>query len=230
MFSKPGTPDCRDGRLPGMIQILVIEPRTFYRNCISKALQSSGLFEVLVAGQLSDVTGNGFAKSVSVILLCVDATCYPEQLTEDLSLLGTVYPAANIAVMSDDNLNIALTALGGGAKSFIPASTSIDVMGNVLLITKAGGTYAPASAVLAAHDKTASSTSSHQAHAMFTARQLSVIDALRKGKSNKAIAYELNMCESTVKVHVRNILKRLNAKNRTQAVYLARELFSAPQR
>jgi DNA-binding NarL/FixJ family response regulator len=132
--------------------------------------------------------------------------------------------------MSDDNLDIALTALGGGAKSFIPANTSIDVMANVLLLTKAGGTYAPASTVLAAHDKSASSNSGHQAHAMFTTRQLSVIDALRKGKSNKAIAYELNMCESTVKVHVRNILKRLNAKNRTQAVYLARELFSQSPR
>ena len=35
------------------------------------------------------------------------------------------------------------------------------------------------------------------------------------------IAYELNMCESTVKVHVRNIMKKLNAKNRTEVAYLA---------
>ena len=59
---------------------------------------------------------------------------------------------------------------------------------------------------------------------MFTARQTSVIDALRMGKSNKTIAYELNMCESTVKVHVRNIMKRLKAKNRTQVAFLASQL------
>lgn len=53
-----------------------------------------------------------------------------------------------------------------------------------------------------------------------TPRQLAVLKCLREGKANKVIAYELDMCESTVKVHVRNILKRLGATNRTQAVYL----------
>ena len=51
---------------------------------------------------------------------------------------------------------------------------------------------------------------------LVTARELAVIRAIQKGKSNKVIAYELNMCESTVKVHVRNIMKKLKAKNRTE--------------
>jgi DNA-binding NarL/FixJ family response regulator len=51
-----------------------------------------------------------------------------------------------------------------------------------------------------------------------------VIDALRRGKPNKIIANELNMRESTVKVHVRNIMKKLNATNRTQVAYLATRL------
>jgi DNA-binding NarL/FixJ family response regulator len=59
---------------------------------------------------------------------------------------------------------------------------------------------------------------------IFTARQAAVIDALRRGKANKIIAYELNMRESTVKVHVRNIMKKLNAKNRTEVAYRANEL------
>jgi FixJ family two-component response regulator len=45
--------------------------------------------------------------------------------------------------------------------------------------------------------------------------------------ANKLIAYELNMCESTVKVHVRNIMKKLNATNRTQVAYMTRGLFEA---
>ena len=48
-----------------------------------------------------------------------------------------------------------------------------------------------------------------------TAREVAVIRALQQGKSNKVIAYELNMCESTVKVHVRNLMKKMKAKNRT---------------
>jgi len=41
------------------------------------------------------------------------------------------------------------------------------------------------------------------------------------GKSNKIIAYDLNMCESTVKVHVRHIMKKLQAKNRTDVAIKA---------
>ena len=43
--------------------------------------------------------------------------------------------------------------------------------------------------------------------------------------ANKLIAYELDMCESTVKVHIRNIMKKLKATNRTEVAYLTRDLF-----
>ena len=52
----------------------------------------------------------------------------------------------------------------------------------------------------------------------FTPRQSEILNCLRRGLSNKLIAYELQMCESTVKIHVRNIMKKLGATNRTQVV------------
>jgi len=51
-----------------------------------------------------------------------------------------------------------------------------------------------------------------------------VVRALCRGKANKVIAYELNMCESTVKVHVRNIMKKLKAKNRTEVAVMFKSL------
>ena len=47
-----------------------------------------------------------------------------------------------------------------------------------------------------------------------------MVEAIRQRKPNKIIAYELNMCESTVKVHVRAIMKKLKARNRTEVAYL----------
>jgi DNA-binding CsgD family transcriptional regulator len=58
-----------------------------------------------------------------------------------------------------------------------------------------------------------------------TPRELSVIDLLREGKPNKLIARQLDMQENTVKVHVRNILRKLNAANRTHAALVANRLF-----
>jgi DNA-binding NarL/FixJ family response regulator len=54
---------------------------------------------------------------------------------------------------------------------------------------------------------------------LFTSRQAVVAEELRQGKANKIIAYDLSMCENTVKVHVRNIMKKLRAANRTEAAF-----------
>jgi DNA-binding NarL/FixJ family response regulator len=56
----------------------------------------------------------------------------------------------------------------------------------------------------------------------FSPRQQEVLRRLWMGKPNKTIAYELSMCESTVKVHIRNIMKKLHVTNRTQVVVLTR--------
>ncbi len=51
---------------------------------------------------------------------------------------------------------------------------------------------------------------------MLTKRQNAVVNAILQGKANKNIAHELDISESTIKVHVHNIMKKLNAKNRTE--------------
>ena len=43
----------------------------------------------------------------------------------------------------------------------------------------------------------------------FSRRQLEVLEKLKQGKQNKIIAHELNMCESTVKVHIRHLMRKL---------------------
>ena len=55
----------------------------------------------------------------------------------------------------------------------------------------------------------------------FTAREFEVLCKMCRGTPYKCIAYELNMAEGTVKVHVRNIMKKLGARNRTEVVFLS---------
>ncbi|NCC34388.1 MAG: response regulator transcription factor, partial [Chloroflexia bacterium] len=54
-----------------------------------------------------------------------------------------------------------------------------------------------------------------------TARELDVLTLIGRGQSNDAIAVALNISPRTVKVHVQNILGKLNAANRTEAVAIA---------
>jgi two-component system, NarL family, nitrate/nitrite response regulator NarL len=53
--------------------------------------------------------------------------------------------------------------------------------------------------------------------ASLSAREKQILDCLSRGLSNKLIARQLDMAEATVKVHVRTLLRKLKAKNRTQA-------------
>jgi DNA-binding NarL/FixJ family response regulator len=60
--------------------------------------------------------------------------------------------------------------------------------------------------------------------AIFTARELEVLEALQKGWSNKWIAHSLHISENTIKVHIQRIMRKLNATNRTEAVIRHRQL------
>ena len=55
-------------------------------------------------------------------------------------------------------------------------------------------------------------------------REYEVLQAVSKGLSNKEIAEKLFLSESTIKTHVSNLLLKLNAKRRTQAIQIAKNL------
>ena len=54
-----------------------------------------------------------------------------------------------------------------------------------------------------------------------TGREAAVLGLLCQGKGNKTIAYELGLSEGTVKVHLRNVMRKLRAKNRTEVAVWA---------
>jgi DNA-binding NarL/FixJ family response regulator len=58
----------------------------------------------------------------------------------------------------------------------------------------------------------------------FTLREQAVLHFLAQGQSNKAIANQLEIAENTIKIHIRNILKKLNVSNRTEAVLTAQKM------
>jgi DNA-binding NarL/FixJ family response regulator len=62
---------------------------------------------------------------------------------------------------------------------------------------------------------------------ILTERQTHVLDLLRNGLSNKLIARKLEMTEATVKVHVRHLMRKLGAANRTEVAVIATRLSSS---
>lgn len=113
-------------------------------------------------------------------------------------------------------------------RGYLPTSLPIDQVAEAIRFVAAGGIFVPQS-ILRLHNRASldlesSSATSDLGSMMsgFSPRQAEVLQMLWKGHSNKLIAYELKMCESTVKVHIRHIMKKLKANNRTQVVLRTR--------
>lgn len=214
----------------GDISVVVIDRRQLERECFAQGLASQQpgtnviSFGTLVEWRESDA----FRGEVSVILLVIG-----NRKVTDLGVAGDISKAvadANsvpiIVVADTDDLSQILKALECGAKGFIPTSVGLRVASEAIALTLAGGVFVPASSVMAMRSVISSNGGSGRPlSGIFTVRQMAVVEALRRGRANKIIAHELNLRESTVKVHIRNIMKKLNATNRTEVAYKIRDMF-----
>jgi DNA-binding NarL/FixJ family response regulator len=113
--------------------------------------------------------------------------------------------------------SVASSALAAGARGFVPKTLSGDNLISALEKMAAGEVYAPADLKSGASEALAIVGAE-----VLTPRELEVAAMLVKGASNKEIARALDLQEVTVKLHVRNLCRKLETKNRTQiAVRLA---------
>ena len=127
--------------------------------------------------------------------------------------------APRIVVSDSEDYDQATSAVEDGAKGFIPTSVSLDVAVQAVRLVEAGGTFIPATMLVQSQKaKLGNGENGRDRGELFTVRQAAVLAALHQGRANKQIAYQLQMSEATVKVHVREIMKKVGARNRTEVV------------
>ncbi|AWI60671.1 response regulator transcription factor [Sinorhizobium fredii] len=210
--------------------LLVLDSRTLDRECLAQCLVLHGVgLDVLAFGSVVEWRkAKDLHPPVAAILLNIGSRKVTDPtIAADIAQLATEFSPKPVVVLSDiDELAQILKALECGARGYIPSATAFEVCVKAINLARAGGIFVPASSVLARTATDAREEAARPAAGMFTQRQEEVIQELRRGKANKIIAYELNLHESTVKVHVRNIMKKLGATNRTEVAYKASQIFS----
>ena len=138
-------------------------------------------------------------------------------------------PATPILIVSaSDDRQVMREAYSFGAVGYLPKSADQEVMTAALGRVMAGDVYFPADVLAPPGASTnggreGASDTETEGPAL-TRRQLVVLELLAQGKANKQIAHELRISEITVKAHVSAILRKLNVRNRVQAVIAARRL------
>lgn len=218
--------DCVTDAFPDRA-IVLIESRQLIRDGIWRCLESGLARRVFAVSSVAECAAKCAKCDSAIAILSTLGNTDDTIATEQLAVLtGSGSGIATIIVGDHDDAGHVLRLLNLGARGFIPTSMPLAVAVQAIKLVAAGGCFVPSSSLLSCVSDVAPLAKSPQQSPsnVFTRRQAAVIEALRKGKANKIIAYELNMCESTVKVHVRNIMKKLNAKNRTEVAYRAHEL------
>jgi DNA-binding NarL/FixJ family response regulator len=203
--------------------VAIVESRPFLRECIRHSVQS-GLSSTVVTcsalSKLGDPPHHGSVDLVVLSLLDASSEACANAL-KDLSEFASGRPV--IVLTSTNDVDLARAALRCGAKGFIPVTTGFQIAIEAMRFVLAGGTNIPPDSLLAPAPNPVNLATPPTLSRLniLTGRELSVVRAIQQGKPNKVIAYHLNMCESTVKVHVRNIMRKLGAKNRTDVAMVA---------
>jgi len=109
---------------------------------------------------------------------------------------------------------VAQAAIEAGAMGFVPKTLGSKSMVSAVKFMAMGEVYAPFEFMQKAQEKTV---------ANLTERETAVLQGLCEGKSNKEIARDLDLQEVTIKLHVKTLSRKLEARNRTHAAMVAKE-------
>ena len=152
-----------------------------------------------------------------------------ENSIEDLNALKEItqeFTQVGIVILADriDRAGLDLAVMGG-ARAFLPKSVSAAALRLSLELILLGEDLFAAPA-LPASDRPATAKHLPAAEASplrtpLSPREREILNCLEFGMPNKTIARSLDMAEATVKVHLKAVLRKINAGNRTQAAVWA---------
>jgi DNA-binding NarL/FixJ family response regulator len=130
------------------------------------------------------------------------------------------FPALKIVIVSGvSDTRIIRTLIDAGARGYIPKMVSSEQLMAALRRVLNGEVYLPEALFIPAAQATGAGEEGN-----LTGRQLQLLPLLADGLANKQIADALGVTEGTVKQHLKELFRRLRARNRTQAVNEARRL------
>ncbi len=146
-----------------------------------------------------------------------------------LQTMASRFPSVPVVIMSGyfDRKDV-LDALDCGAAGYIPKTMSGPAMLNALRLILSGEKYLPSSAFNDDGKEDArpgpeapAAKAKNDSLSALTAREVEILKLLIEGRTNKEIARDLDLQEITIKIHVRNVYRKINASNRAQAVSIA---------
>lgn len=203
------------------IKVLIADDHALIHEALAFALSRTEDFEVDSVSSLLGVETAIASKSYNVLLL--DLVMPGMDGITSVERIVKMAPNTNVVVFSGEvNGAFLLKATEKGAKGFISKQMGMKSIANAIRLIDGGDVYVPISLV---RDETISSHGgSVAAPGALTKLEMNILERVSGGKTNKQIAWDLQITEVNVKMYMRTICRKLNAKNRAHAAIKAREV------
>lgn len=199
-----------------MPNILVADDHDLVRDTIAAYLGQQDDFHVTTASELPEAL-DVLAGQTPYDLVVLDYNMPGMDGLAGMERVVKAYPHIKVVLMSGvATADVAQSAMAIGAKGFLPKSATATSMVNAIRFVLSGEQYFPFGFADTAPEKPESFRG-------LSPREMETLRHLCDGASNKEIARTLELAEVTVKLHVKNILAKLQVNNRTQAALLAKE-------
>ena len=208
------------------IRVLLVDDHTLFRSGIKSLLQRTDDFEVV--GEAGDgLEGIKRVRSLKPDVALLDLHMPGISGLEAVKVISEEMPDVNVLMLtvSEDAQDL-MEALRAGACGYLLKNIETDTL--VDAIRKAAQGESVVSQQMTAKliqgvRNPPRVESAAVERDRFSPRERDILASLAQGESNKEIARRLDLAESTVKIHVQNIFKKLNMSSRVQVALYAVE-------
>ena len=216
------------------IRVLLVDDHVLFRSGVRTLLERSDDFEVV------DETGDGLegikrARSLKPDVVLLDLNMPGVGGIEAVKAIVEESPEVRVLMLtvSEDAADL-MEALRSGASGYLLKNIEMEEL--VSAIRRAAGGDSVVSPQMTAKLIQGVREQPRVSDKLverdrFSPRERDILNCLARGESNKEIARELELAESTVKIHVQNIFKKLGVTSRVQvALYAVEQGFGAQVR
>jgi DNA-binding NarL/FixJ family response regulator len=199
--------------MSSQIRVLCVDDHPFMRDGIAFALQSQKDMD-LVGQAVDGDEALKYFRELRPDVTLMDLQMPGMNGIATIEAIRNEFPKARIIVLTTYSGDVqAARALKAGAVGYLLKSMLRNELIDTIRTVHAGGRRIP--------PEVASELAEHMSADALSAREIEVLRSVASGHSNKIVADELTISEDTVKGHMKNILSKLGANDRTHAVLIA---------
>lgn len=214
------------------VSVAIIEDRILLRDSVSRgiaAVEPSIALSCHASVEAFAAVKPETADGPQVALLCTAQSKPRSDCFSQIARLRALRPSVEVVVLGEAaGFDDVVGMIERGARGCISTRLPIEIAAKAVRLVAAGGIYLPEDVLTwlrqAAGNEKREPAPRPEGVRNLTPQQMAVAAKLCCGMSNKIIAHKLGICESTVKIHVRNIMKKLKVNNRTTIVYVMNQM------